>query len=404
MNIMQVEEENMKKTIKDYELNGKKVIIRCDLNVPIENGIIKDITRIKASLKTIRYARKMNAKVILLSHLGRIKTEEDKQKNTLKPVAEELSKLLRKKVTFIDQTRGEKLENAIKNMKNRDVILIENTRFEDLDGKKESSNDKQLGQYWASLGDIFINDAFGTIHRSHASNLGIASNLPNGIGFLVEKEIKNLTKLTNKPKKPYTIILGGSKVSDKIGVISNLITKADYILIGGGMAFTFLKAAGFGIGSSICEKEKISFCKELLDKYQDKLILPIDIITGSEIKENTSIHERFINEIEEDEIGLDIGPKTIEVFKQYLDDCKTIFWNGPVGYFEIKEFSNGTKELLNIITNTKAYTLVGGGDTARAAVTFNYQDKISHISTGGGASLEFLEEVSLPALDIIDEK
>ncbi len=394
----------MKKTIKDYELNGKKVIIRCDLNVPIENGIIKDITRIKASLKTIRYARKMNAKVILLSHLGRIKTEEDKQKNTLKPVAEELSKLLRKKVTFIDQTRGEKLENAIKNMKNRDVILIENTRFEDLDGKKESSNDKQLGQYWASLGDIFINDAFGTIHRSHASNLGIASNLPNGIGFLVEKEIKNLTKLTNKPKKPYTIILGGSKVSDKIGVISNLITKADYILIGGGMAFTFLKAAGFGIGSSICEKEKISFCKELLDKYQDKLILPIDIITGSEIKENTSIHERFINEIEEDEIGLDIGPKTIEVFKQYLDDCKTIFWNGPVGYFEIKEFSNGTKELLNIITNTKAYTLVGGGDTARAAVTFNYQDKISHISTGGGASLEFLEEVSLPALDIIDEK
>ncbi len=394
----------MKKTIKDYELNGKKVIIRCDLNVPIENGIIKDITRIKASLKTIRYARKMNAKVILLSHLGRIKTEEDKQKNTLKPVAEELSKLLRKKVTFIDQTRGEKLENAIKNMKNRDVILIENTRFEDLDGKKESSNDKQLGQYWASLGDIFINDAFGTIHRSHASNLGIASNLPNGIGFLVEKEIKNLTKLTNKPKKPYTIILGGSKVSDKIGVISNLITKADYILIGGGMAFTFLKAAGFGIGSSICEKEKISFCKELLDKYQDKLILPIDIITGSEIKENASIHERFINEIEEDEIGLDIGPKTIEVFKQYLDDCKTIFWNGPVGYFEIKEFSNGTKELLNIITNTKAYTLVGGGDTARAAVTFNYQDKISHISTGGGASLEFLEEVSLPALDIIDEK
>ncbi len=404
MNIMQAKEETMKKTIKDYDLNGKKVIIRCDLNVPIENGIIKDITRIKASLKTIRYARKMNAKVILLSHLGRIKNEEDKQKYTLKPVAEELSKLLRKKVTFIDQTRGEKLEKAINNMKNKDVILIENTRFEDLDGKKESSNDKDLGQYWASLGDIFINDAFGTIHRSHASNLGIASNLPNGIGFLVEKEIKNLTKLTHKPKKPYTIILGGSKVSDKIGVISNLINKADYILIGGGMAFTFLKAAGFNIGSSICEKDKISFCKHLLDQYQDKLILPIDIITATEIKENVPVHERFINEIAEDEIGLDIGPKTLEVFKQYLDDCKTIFWNGPVGYFEIKEFSNGTKELLNIITNTKAYTLVGGGDTARAVVTFNYQDKISHISTGGGASLEFLEETSLPALDIIDEK
>ena len=394
----------MKKTIKDYDLNGKKVIIRCDFNVPIEKGIIKDESRLKKSLKTIRYARKNNAKVILMSHLGRIKTEEDKQKYTLKPVAERLSTLLRKKVKFIPQTRGKELEDAINNMKDKDVILIENTRFEDLDGKKESGNDKKLGKYWASLGDIFINDAFGTIHRSHASNLGIASNLPNGIGFLVEEEIKKLQKLTHNPKKPYTIILGGAKVSDKIGVISNLITKADYILIGGGMAFTFLKAAGFNIGSSLCEKEKLSFCKEMLDKYQDKLILPIDVITAAEIKSNVKTHERFINEIEEDEMGLDIGPKTVKVFKQYLDDCKTIFWNGPVGCFEIKEFSNGTRELLNIITNTKAYTLVGGGDTARAATTFNYQDKISHVSTGGGASLAFLEEVKLPALDIIDEK
>ena len=394
----------MKKTIKDYELGGKKVIIRCDFNVPIENGIIKDETRLKASLKTIRYARKNNAKIILLSHLGRIKTEEDKQKYTLKPVAERLSKLLRKKVIFIDQTRGEKLENTIQKMKDRDVVLIENTRFEDLDGKKESTNNPELGKYWASLGDIFINDAFGTIHRSHASNLGIASNLPNGVGFLVENEIKHLNKLTEKPKKPYTIILGGSKVSDKIGVISNLITKADYILIGGGMAFTFLKAAGFNIGSSICEKDKISFCKEMLDKYQEKLILPIDVITAKEIKENAKSNERFINEIEEDEIGLDIGPKTIEVFKQYLDDCKTIFWNGPVGYFELKEFQNGTKKLLEIITNTKAYTVVGGGDTARAATDFNYQSKICHISTGGGASLAFLEGIKLPALDIINEK
>ena len=394
----------MKKTIKDYELSGKKVIIRCDFNVPIQGGIIKDETRIKASLKTIRYARKHNAKVILLSHLGRIKNEEDKTKYTLKPVAQMLSKLLRKKVTFIDQTRGEKLNKAVENMQNKDVILIENTRFEDLNGKKESSNDQELGKYWANLGDIFINDAFGTIHRSHASNLGIASNLPNGIGFLVEEEIKKLNKLIDKPRKPYTIILGGSKVSDKIGVISNLITKADYILIGGGMAFTFLKAAGFNIGSSLCEKEKLDFCKKMLDQYPDKLILPIDVITATEIKENVKTHERFVNEIVEDEIGLDIGPKTLEVFKQYLDDCKTIFWNGPVGYFEIKEFANGTKQLLKIITNTKAYTLVGGGDTARAATNFNYQDKISHISTGGGASLAFLEKSNLPALDIIDEK
>ena len=394
----------MKKTIKDYNLNGKKVIIRCDFNVPIENGIIKDETRLKKSLKTIRYARKNNAKVILMSHLGRINKEEDKQKYTLKPVAERLSKLLRKKVTFIDQTRGEKLEKAINNMKDKDVILIENTRFEDLDGKKESSNDKTLGKYWASLGDIFINDAFGTIHRAHASNLGIASNLPNGLGFLVENEIKKLTKLIDKPKKPYTIILGGSKVEDKIGVISNLITKADYLLIGGGMAFTFLKAAGFNIGSSLCEREKLSYCKDLLNKYEEKIVLPIDIITAKEINENAKTTERFLGEIEEDEIGLDIGPKTTEVFKQYLDDCKTIFWNGPLGYFELKPFQNGTKTILDIITKTKAYTVVGGGDTIRAATDFNYQDKISHISTGGGASLAFLEEKPLPALDIIDEK
>ena len=394
----------MKKTIKDYDLSGKKVIIRCDFNVPIENGIIKDESRIKKSLKTIRYARKQGAKVILMSHLGRVKTIEDKEKYTLKPVAERLSKLLRKKVKFINETRGQNLENAIDNMKDKDVILIENTRFEDLDGKKESNNDKELGKYWASLGDIFINDAFGTIHRSHASNLGIASNIPSGLGFLVEEEIKKLTKLTNKPRKPYTIILGGAKVSDKIGVISNLITKADYILIGGGMAFTFLKAAGFNIGSSLCEREKIAYCKEMLENYPDKLILPIDVITATEIKDNTKTHERFINEIEEDEMGLDIGPRTLEVFKQYLDDCKTIFWNGPVGCFETKGFENGTKELFEIITNTKAYTLVGGGDTARAAATFNYENKISHVSTGGGASLAFLEGIELPALKIINEK
>ena len=394
----------MKKTIKDYDLSGKKVIIRCDFNVPIENGIIKDDSRIKKSLKTIRYARKNNAKVILMSHLGRVKTIEDKEKYTLKPVAERLSTLLRKKVNFIDQTRGEKLETAINNMKDKDVILMENTRFEDLDGKKESGNDPELGKYWASLGDIFINDAFGTTHRSHASNLGIASHLPNGLGFLTVKEIKELTKLTTKPKKPYTIILGGAKVSDKIGVISNLITKVDYVLIGGGMAFTFLKASGFNIGNSLCEQDKIPFCKEMLEKYPDKLVLPIDIITATEMKEDAQVHERFLGEIEDDEIGLDIGPKTIEVFKQYLDDCKTIFWNGPVGLFELKPFQNGTKQLLEIITNTKAYTIVGGGDTARAADTFNYQDKISHISTGGGASLAFLEGIELPALNIIDEK
>ncbi len=394
----------MKKTIKDYKLKGKKVIIRCDFNVPIEDGEIKDDNRIRQSLKTIRYARKEGAKVILLSHLGRVKNEEDKEKNTLRPVAERLTKLLRKKVLFIDQTRGKKLEEAVKQMKEKDVILIENTRFEDLENKKESKNDRKLGKYWASLGDIYINDAFGTIHRNHASNLGISKHLKSGIGFLVEKEIKELEKLTKNPKRPYTIILGGSKVSDKIGLIKNLTKKADYILIGGGMAFTFLKAAGFKIGSSLCEQEEVSFCEELLNKYPDKIILPIDIITAKEIKKGIKTKDRFINEIEEDEIGLDVGKKTLEVFKQYIDDSKTIFWNGPMGYFEIKDFSKGTKNLCKIISNSKAYKIIGGGDTARAVIEMGYEKEMNHISTGGGASLTFLEGVKLKALDAINEK
>ena len=393
----------MKKTIKDYELSGKKVIIRCDFNVPIENGVIKDESRIIKSLKTIKYALRKGAKVILMSHLGRIKSEEDKEKYTLKPVALNLEKNLKRKVTFINETRGKNLEEAIKNMKNKDIILIENTRFEDLEGKKESNNDKNLGKYWASLGDIFINDAFGTIHREHASNVGIATNLPNGIGFLVEEEIKKLNKLINKPKKPYIIVLGGAKVSDKIGVIENLIKKADYILISGGMSFTFLKAAGFNIGDSILEKEKIPFCTKMLEKYPDKIILPIDVITAKELKANVKTHERFINEIE-DEMGLDIGSKTVKLFKQYLNDAKTIFLNGPAGCFEIKEFSKGTKEILKIIAESKAYTVVGGGDSIRAVKEFKVEDKISHISTGGGASLAYLEEIKLKALSVIDEK
>lgn len=394
----------MYKTIEDYKLKNKKVIIRCDFNVPIENGEIKDNSRIKKSLKTIRYARKEGAKVILLSHLGRIKTEEDKAKYTLKPIADELTRLLRKKVTFVDETRGEKLKQAIKNMKDRDVILIENTRYEDLNNKAESKNNKELGEYWAKLGDIFINDAFGTIHRNHASNVGIATNIKSGIGFLVEKEVKELEKLTKDPKRPYTIILGGSKVSDKINLIKNLAKKADYILIGGAMAFTFLKAAGFRVGSSLCEKDEIPFCFQMLEKYPEKIILPIDIITAKEAKKNAKTKERFLGEIEEDEIGLDVGKKTIEVFKQYIDESKIIFWNGPMGLFEIERFSKGTENLCKIVAQSKAYKIIGGGDTARAVSEMGYEKQMNHISTGGGASLAFLEGKKLKALEIIDEK
>ena len=393
----------MYKTIKDFDIKGKKVIIRCDFNVPIEGGIVKDDNRIRKSLRTIRYARKEGAKVILLSHLGRIKTEEDKKKYSLKPVCEVLSKLLRKKVKFFEETRGKEIEKYIDNMKDRDVILLENTRFEDLNGGKESKNNSELGKYWASLGDIYINDAFGTIHRSHASNVGISKNLKSGIGFLVEKEIKELSKLNN-PKKPYTIILGGSKVSDKINLIQNLAKSADYLLIGGAMAFTFLKAAGFNVGSSLCEKDEVSFCLKMLDEYPNKIILPIDIVVSTEISEKAKVNNRFINEIEEDEIGLDIGKKTIEVFKQYIDDSKTIFWNGPMGYFEISKFSNGTRKLCDVVASSKAYKIIGGGDTARAVADMGFEKQMDHISTGGGASLTFLEGTKLKALEYIDEK
>ena len=395
----------MKKTIKDYNLKGKKVIIRCDFNVPIKDGIIKDDSRIRKSLKTIRYARKEGAKVILLSHLGRVKTESDKSKYTLEPVALKLSELLRKKVKFINKTRGKEVEEAIKDMKEKDVILLENTRFEDVNGKKESNNNYLLGKYWANLGDVFINDAFGTIHRNHASNLGIAKKIKHsGIGFLVEKELTVLSKLKDDPKRPYTIILGGSKVSDKINLIKKLAEEADYLLIGGAMAFTFLKAAGFNVGSSLCEKDQIPFCIKLLEKYPDKIILPIDIVTALEIKEKAKTKTRFLGEIEEDEIGLDIGKKSLEVFKQYINDSKTIFWNGPMGYFELNKFSKGTKELGKIISSSKAYKVVGGGDTARAVNEMGYTREMDYVSTGGGASLTYLEGLKMKALGVIDEK
>lgn len=392
----------MKKTIKDYNLEGKKVIIRVDFNVPIKDGIIQDDNRIKQSLETINYALENNAKIILLSHLGRIKTEEDKKANTLEPVALRLSELLDKEIIYVTETRGELLEQEINNMKNGDIILVENTRFEDIDEKKESTNNEELGKYWASLGDIFINDAFGTSHRAHASNVGIASNLPNGIGFLIEKELNIIEPAIKNPKRPFTVILGGSKVNDKIGVIKNLVNIADNILIGGGMAFTFLKAAGMPIGSSLLDEENIDFCKQMLEQYKEKIILPIDVITSTNIETPENIKECFISDIKEQDIGLDIGHQTIKLFKTILDESKTIIWNGPVGKFEISEYSNGTKELCEIIKN-KEITIIGGGDTASAVINLGYEDAFTHISTGGGASLEMLEGKILPGIDMIED-
>lgn len=390
------------KTIRDFKLFNKRVIIRVDFNVPIKNGVILDDNRIVMSLDTINYAIKNGAKVILLSHLGRVKSEEDKKNNSLRIVVDRLSKLLNHSILFSCETRGSKLESMINNMKNGDVLLIENTRFEDLNGKLESGNDPELGTYWASLGDIFINDAFGTAHRVHASNVGIASNIPSGIGFLMEKELSVLNEVLNNPKKPYAVILGGAKVNDKIGVINNLVKKADFILIGGGMCYTFLHALGYNIGKSLLDSESIEYCKDLLNNYKDKIILPVDNIVSSGI-EDKDLSLVSVSDIPSDKMGLDIGDKTIELFENVLNKCKMIVWNGTLGYSEIKEYENGTKSILEYLSKCESDTIICGGDTASAAINFGYRDKFTHISTGGGASLELLEGKKLPALEVIEK-
>ena len=288
-------------------------------------------------------------------------------------------------------------------MKNQDVILVQNTRYEDLDNKKESSNDKELGAYWAKLGDIFINDAFGTLHRAHASNVGIASNIPSGVGLLVEKELTNLKELDN-PKQPFIVILGGAKISDKIGVVKTLVEKADYLLIGGGMAFTFLKAQGKNIGTSVLDEESIAFAKEMLNKSNDKIILPIDVKVTTTFSNDGSNRITNIDDIKDDEMGLDIGPKTIELFKKYLNQAKTIFWNGTLGYSEFSNYEDGTKNIMEYIVNKDAISILGGGDTVAAAAKFKVKDKVYHASTGGGATLEYIEDPNLPGLVSINDK
>jgi len=394
----------MKKTIKDFDLDNKKVIIRCDLNVPIKNGVITDDNRIKESLETIKYAIKHNAKVIILSHLGRVKEESDLKKNDLYPVSVRLSEVLGLDVEFINETRGKVVEEAINKMNPKDVILLQNTRYEDLNDQKESKNDAELGKYWASLGDIFINDAFGTIHRKHASNVGIASNIPSGIGFLVERELEMLGDALNEPHRPYVVIMGGSKMSDKIKVMDKLVKKADYILVGGGIANTFLKASGLNIGNSLYDEDSISYAKALLRKYKNKIVLPLDGHGALLFADDIDVVYTSVNKVPDDIMLLDIGPKTIALFKKYIKDAKTVFWNGPVGVSEFKNFEYGTKEICKMLKDNNKIVIVGGGDSAAAAIKFGYKNAYSHISTGGGASLEFIEGKQLPGLESIENK
>lgn len=394
-----------KKVVTDLDLKNKKVLVRVDFNVPMKDGKITNDNRIVAALPTIKYILEQNGKAILFSHLGKVKTEEDKEGKSLRPVAARLSELLGKEVKFVPTTRGPELEKAVDELKDGEVLLFENTRFEDIDGKKESKNDPKLGKYWASLGDVFVNDAFGTAHRAHASNVGIASNLESAAGFLMEKEIKFIGGVVDNPARPLVAILGGAKVSDKIGVIENLLTKADKVLVGGGMTFTFMAAQGQEIGKSLLEADKVELAKGLLEKAGDKLVLPVDAVVSKEFSNDAPFHTVSADSIPADEMGLDIGQATIDLFTKELQGAKTVVWNGPMGVFELSNFAKGTIGVCEAIANlTDATTIIGGGDSAAAAMDLGFADKFTHISTGGGASLEYLEGKELPGVASISDK
>ncbi|PTG56629.1 phosphoglycerate kinase [Staphylococcus chromogenes] len=394
-----------KKDVTDVSLKGKVVLVRADFNVPMKDGEITNDNRIVQALPTLEHIIEQGGKIVVFSHLGKVKEESDKEKLTLAPVAKCLSEKLNKEVTFIPETRGEKLESAIKELNDGDVLMFENTRFEDLDGKKESKNDSELGKYWASLGDIFVNDAFGTAHREHASNVGISTHLEAVAGFLMEKEIKFIGGVVENPDKPVVAILGGAKVSDKIGVIENLLKIADKVLIGGGMAYTFLKAQGKEIGLSLLEADKIDFAKDLLERAGDQIVLPVDGKVAKEFSNDADITTVSIDEIPEDQEAMDIGPETVQLFKKQLEGAHTVVWNGPMGVFEFSNFAQGTIGVCEAIAELKdATTIIGGGDSAAAAMQLGFEDDFTHISTGGGASLEYLEGKELPGIKAIANK
>ena len=398
-----------KRTVKDLDVAGKKVIVRCDFNVPRKDGVITDDNRIVMALPTIKYLVENKARVILMSHLGKVKTEEDKAKNNLECVAVRLQELLPDvKVTFCPVTRGEELENAVNALADGEIVLMQNTRYE----KGESKNDPELGAYWASLGEVFVEDAFGSVHRAHASTVGIPTNIKeNRLGFLVEKEVTMLGKAVDEPAHPFVAIIGGSKVSSKIDVVDNLLKKADKVIIGGGMAYTFLKAQGYEIGISMLDETKIDYCKEMLakaEKLGKKILLPVDAVTIKEFPNPIDAHvetETYdYDKMPADREGCDIGPKTRELFADAVASAKTVVWNGPMGVFENPTLAAGTLAVAEALAKSDAITIIGGGDSAAAVNQMGLGDKMSHISTGGGASLEFLEGKELPGVACADDK
>ena len=392
-----------KKTVKDIDVRGKRVLLRCDFNVPQdEDGNITDNRRIVAALDTIKYLIDNNAKVILCSHLGRPKGEFKKQ-FSLSPVAKELQRLLGKEVKLSDDVIGECSKKLVQNMKDGDIVLLENVRFE----KGEEKNDPEFARQLASLADIYVNDAFGTTHRAHASTAGVAKYLPAVAGFLVEKEINFMSNALKNPERPFVAILGGAKVSDKIGVIDSLLDKVDTLIIGGGMAYTFFKAQGYNIGNSMCEADKLDLAISLMEKAKSKnvkLMLPVDTVIGKEFKRDTESKVVKSTEIPNDWEGFDIGPKSIEIFGEEIKKAKTVIWNGPVGLFEFDKFAVGTNSIAKILSEADAITIIGGGDSAAAIEKAGLTDKMTHVSTGGGASLQLLEGKELPGIECLEDK
>ncbi|WP_297812209.1 phosphoglycerate kinase [uncultured Finegoldia sp.] len=393
-----------KKTLKDLDVNNKRVLVRVDYNVPIKNGVITDTNRIDASIPTIKFLLDNNAKVILMSHLGRPKGEA-KEEYSLKPVAEKLSEIIGQQVKFIDNNNvvDDSVIEESKKLNKKEIMLIQNTRFR----KEEEKNDESFSKQLSELADIYINDAFGTSHRAHASNVGVSKFLPSAVGLLIQKELEIMGKALENPERPFTAILGGAKVSDKIGVIENLLDKVDTILIGGAMAFTFIKSKGKNVGKSLVEDDKLELASSLLNKAQEKgvkIFLPVDFVVAKEMNEESESKIISLDEFTDNLAGFDIGYKTIRIFDEEIQKSKTIVWNGPMGVFEIAKFSKGTFEIANSLAKSNAITIVGGGDSASAIAKSGNKNKITHVSTGGGASLEFLEGKTLPGIDCIDER
>lgn len=396
-------DNNMKKTIFDFDFKDKVIVLRCDLNVTIKDGKIIDDSKIVKSLRSINYIVNNGGKVVILSHLGKVKSESDFVNNSLSVVYERLKELVDFELSFCPYTDFDVVKSSVLNVSYGNGILLENTRFYDVPDKLESGCSDTLSLFYASLGDIFINDAFGTIHRGHASNCGVAKYLDSGIGFLVMDEISNLSRLDD-PVRPFVVIMGGAKLSDKLGIISSLIERVDYLLIGGAMSYTFLKAKGYNVGKCLYEEDYVSYCSLILDKYGDKIVLPVDLYGSYEYSNDSLKKYCLVDAIDDDFMGLDMGDKTISLFMNYLRDAKTIFWNGPVGVYEFSNYIEGSKKLLNFIGNLGVVSILGGGDIVSCANVLSCSSKFTYVSTGGGATLEYIVNKDLPGLVNIGEK